>query len=134
MINIGYKFYKEYFSNLIFASDTGVPKMNGKPTLDNLKEYKLNVYSNYNSYFENDKIDKENKILLNTTYPGLLIGSGYIHEIGSTNIENELKLGFFFDHTTGLPIIPASSVKGLLRSAFKKAVDNDNNGIKLVYT
>ncbi|MGB4847025.1 MAG: type III-B CRISPR module RAMP protein Cmr6 [Saprospiraceae bacterium] len=54
-------------------------------------------------------------IHLRTVYPGLLTGSGYSHETG---IKNEFKLGFFFDHTTGLPIIPGSSVKGVLRSAF----------------
>jgi len=52
---------------------------------------------------------------LMTTYPGLLIGSGYNHGTGK---KGELKLGFFFDFTTGLPTIPASSIKGLLRSAF----------------
>lgn len=52
---------------------------------------------------------------LETTYPGLLVGSGYSHQTGSMG---EFKAGFFFDHTTGLPIIPGSSVKGLLRSAF----------------
>jgi len=52
---------------------------------------------------------------LETTYPGLLIGSGYAHEMG---IMGELKLGFFFDHTTGMPIVPGSSVKGVLKSAF----------------
>lgn len=52
---------------------------------------------------------------LTTTYPGLLIGSGYRHE---TNSKDELKLGFSFDYTTGLPILPGSSVKGLLRSTF----------------
>ncbi|MDZ7743476.1 MAG: RAMP superfamily CRISPR-associated protein [Bacteroidota bacterium] len=31
-----------------------------------------------------------------------------------------MELGFFFDHTTGLPMIPGSSVKGSLRSAFMK--------------
>jgi CRISPR-associated protein Cmr6 len=30
----------------------------------------------------------------------------------------EYKTGFFFDHTTGMPVIPGSSVKGILRSAF----------------
>lgn len=54
---------------------------------------------------------------LKTTNPGLLIGSGYSHETG---IENEFKIGFFFDHTTGLPVIPGSSVKGVLRSVFPK--------------
>lgn len=53
---------------------------------------------------------------LTTTYPGLLLGSGYTHETGE---EGEFKLGFFFDYTTGEPVIPGSSVKGILRSAFK---------------
>jgi len=52
---------------------------------------------------------------LETTYPGLLIGSGYTHGISS---EEDAKIGFYFDHTTGLPVIPGSSIKGVLRSAF----------------
>lgn len=53
--------------------------------------------------------------LLTTIYPGLLIGTGISHETG---VSEELILGFSFDHTFGLPIIPGSSVKGVLRSAF----------------
>ena len=52
---------------------------------------------------------------LETTYPGLFTGSGIPHETGTMG---EFKLGFFFDHTTGLPIIPGSSIKGVLRLAF----------------
>jgi CRISPR-associated protein Cmr6 len=52
---------------------------------------------------------------LTTTYPGLLCGVGYNHGISS---ESDFKVGFYFDHTTGLPVIPGSSVKGVLRSAF----------------
>jgi CRISPR-associated protein Cmr6 len=52
---------------------------------------------------------------LKTTYPGLLLGSGIAHGSG---LLGELKLGFFLDYTTGLPVIPGSSVKGVLRSAF----------------
>ena len=52
---------------------------------------------------------------LETVYPGLLLGSGYNHGTGK---QGELKLGFFFDHTSGMPCIPGSSVKGLLRSMF----------------
>lgn len=55
-----------------------------------------------------------------TLYPGLLIGFGLSH---GTPIENDLKCGFQFDYTTGLPIIPGSSVKGVLRSVFPK-IDN----------
>lgn len=47
--------------------------------------------------------------------PGLLPGSGYPHEVGG---KGEFKLGFSFDHTTGLPVLPGSSVKGVLRSVF----------------
>ena len=42
---------------------------------------------------------------LSTIYPGLLTGSGMVHE---TNNQGELKLGFFFDHTSGLPMLPGS--------------------------
>lgn len=45
--------------------------------------------------------------------PGLLPGIGYPHEVGYAG---ELKLGMHFDHTTGLPCLPGSSVKGALRA------------------
>lgn len=52
---------------------------------------------------------------LETTYPGLILGTGYKHE---TNSLDEITIGFYFDYVTGLPIIPGSSVKGVLRSFF----------------
>lgn len=52
---------------------------------------------------------------LRTVYPGLITGIGMAHETG---MEGESKLGMAFDHTSGLPYIPGSSVKGLLRSMF----------------
>ena len=54
-------------------------------------------------------------IILKTTYPGLLAGSGYAHGISDNN---DAKIGFTFDYVTGQPIIPGSSVKGIIRSAF----------------
>lgn len=56
--------------------------------------------------------------VLTTLYPGLVIGTGIPHESDS---KGEFKIGFHFDFTTGLPVIPGSSVKGLLRSAFQQA-------------
>jgi len=56
---------------------------------------------------------------LTTIYPGLLIGSGYNHPKLKDD-KNDFQLGFFFDHTTGLPIISGSSIKGMLRSVFKE--------------
>lgn len=56
---------------------------------------------------------------LTTIYPGLLVGSGYNHPKLKENTD-DFQLGFFFDHTTGLPIISGSSIKGMLRSVFKQ--------------
>jgi CRISPR-associated protein Cmr6 len=52
---------------------------------------------------------------LTVAYPGLLIGLGYNHQISS---EKAINAGFSFDHTTGLPYLPGSTVKGAIRAAF----------------
>ncbi len=77
----------------------------------------LNNYfvANYNSQFE-----------LTTNYPGLLLGAGYSYpalkdpDPDNKNDVGDFQLGFFFDHTTGLPMLPGSSVKGVLKSVFPK--------------
>ncbi len=57
-----------------------------------------------------------NKFELQTVYPGLLIGVGIAHGF---NGKGEAALGLCLDYVTGMPYIPGSSVKGVLRSAFK---------------
>ncbi|MBO5354085.1 MAG: type III-B CRISPR module RAMP protein Cmr6 [Lachnospiraceae bacterium] len=52
---------------------------------------------------------------LYTLYPGLLVGTGNLHEIA---VAGALKQGFSFDYVTGLPYVPGSSLKGMLRSYF----------------
>jgi CRISPR-associated protein Cmr6 len=66
-----------------------------------------------------------------TTYPGLFTGSGYNHETGSPG---ELKLGFFFDHTSGLPVLPGSSVKGILRSIFPQCKKSETDPLQPVFS
>ena len=56
-----------------------------------------------------------NIIQLETLYPGLVTGIGINHETGALG---ELKLGFEFDYTTGMPVIKGHGIKGKLRSAF----------------
>ncbi len=73
-------------------------------------------FSEFIFYKDHDPTKNNYNIHLKTIYPGLVCGIGYEHELG---FENEFKLGFSFDHTTGLPYLPGSSVKGTLRSAFK---------------
>lgn len=66
---------------------------------------------------------------LTTHYPGLLIGTGYMHPVPSPHDKNsaepsDFQSGFYFDWTTGVPVIPGSTVKGVLRSVFPKAKDD----------
>lgn len=81
----------------------------------------LNTVKNYF-----DIVDIIQSFELTTIYPGLLIGAGYSHpalkEIKKSDRDEvgDFQLGFFFDHTTGLPVIPGSSVKGVLKSVFPK--------------
>lgn len=53
---------------------------------------------------------------LKTTYPGLAIGMGIEHDL---SVKGAIKSGFSLDFITGLPHVPGSSLKGLLRSAFR---------------
>ncbi|MGA0560701.1 type III-B CRISPR module RAMP protein Cmr6 [Larkinella sp. VNQ87] len=57
----------------------------------------------------------EQRFQLMTVYPGLVTGSGVAHQ---TKALGEFKLGFSFDHTTGQPLLPGSTIKGALRAAF----------------
>lgn len=61
---------------------------------------------------------------LKIVYPGLLIGTGNPHASGES--DDEIKLGFTLDYTTGLPYIPGSTLKGTIRSVFKRP---DERGI-----
>jgi CRISPR-associated protein Cmr6 len=80
----------------------------------------------YTEFFE---YSGAKKVKLTTTYPGLLIGAGYshpaLHSVNKADKDDisDFQLGFFFDHTTGLPVIPGSSVKGTLKSVFPKGND-----------
>lgn len=67
---------------------------------------------------------------LKTIYPGLIVGAGYSHVYRKKENEDrdkekkqDFQLGFFFDHTTGMPVIPGSSVKGVLKSVFPRETD-----------
>lgn len=73
------------------------------------------------------------QFVLKTTYPGLLTGIGLSHGVKN---EADIKVGFQFDYTTGLPYILGSSVKGVLRSVFpdpNKPKDDSYNKQRISY-
>lgn len=68
-----------------------------------------------------DKLYKK-RIYFKTTYPGLIVGTGYSHILKE---KEEFKLSLEFDYTTGLPVINGSSIKGMLRSVFYNKKDDE---------
>ncbi len=112
--NLGYFFYKSLYNitNVgLEINDNNKKQLLDRALFDNEKEYSL----------QNLDIIK-----LCTTYPGLTTGVGMPHGIKEQN--EDFKIGFYFDHTTGLPLIPGSSVKGALRAAFPDISKKEHNG------
>ena len=108
--NIGWLFYKNYFQDIDYSN---LQDENNKKMIDK----KIDNILHQNPKIQQDEALGNTHFEAKTTYPGLLLGSGYLHEL--PDIEGQAILGFDFDYTTGLPIIRGSSIKGVLRSAFK---------------
>lgn len=119
--NMFYIFYTEYFDKVkeaklknleIESISEAVYHFKFNPSFSPLKEWKS--IPNYTS------------VCLKTLYPGLVVGSGYPHVLEGKNI---IKSGLSLDYVSGLPYIPGSSLKGLLRSCFP---ENDKD-LKIDY-
>lgn len=113
--NLSLLYYKDYYKNEggeflddLIENDNSKFKKGLKEKNEQLCDFKFEEKEILNNIHINT-------VYLKTIYPGLLIGSGYMHE---TKTDGEFKLGFEFDYTSGLPIIPGSAVKGVLRSVF----------------
>lgn len=116
--NIGYQFYHS----------VGIPRFNTDDVKAaiSVNEEVSNVLRTANFYVVKMKVQA----------PGLLIGSGLAH--GLPDSEEDVKTGLQFDYTSGLPVIPGSSVKGVIRSAFPtikedKEQSNEADAEKLNY-
>lgn len=96
--NIGYQFYHS----------VGIPRFNK----DNVKAA-ISVNGDVAKVLRAAEFGVVN---MRVQAPGLLIGSGLAH--GLPGFEEDVKTGLQFDYTSGLPVIPGSSVKGVIRSAF----------------
>jgi CRISPR-associated protein Cmr6 len=122
--NLGWHYYRNYFLNNN-GSSLNMTKSNLEKD-ETEKMFKLKNRDITETTFDISYFTGvSSSFQLKTTYPGLLSGSGYGHEISA---KGEFKLGFFFDFTTGLPVIPGSSIKGVLRSVFPDiAEDKEGN-------
>lgn len=134
--NIGLLFYKHIYqesSILAKLKSEGTELSINIPTSDKTSPfdsfYKEIYNRTFNSTEQIENTAATQRFDLFTTYPGLLSGSGYQHD---TKAKGDFKIGFFFDHSTGQPILPGSSVKGVLHSLFemdnKMVNDTSNTG------
>jgi CRISPR-associated protein Cmr6 len=115
--NLGWLYYKQYYKNPE-TPDVQERNNQGKDTLANRNETILKRKFSLEKSFSLPV--NSTSILLKVNYPGLLLGSGYTHEavFKEKDKEEAFKIGFFFDHVTGMPCIPGHSVKGALRAVF----------------
>lgn len=112
MTNIGFVYNRRYFKKDVFNSFCAWldDNKNKVGTID----WEIPPYST-DKKKEDINITGSLPLYAETLYPGMLIGIGLGHEISAGS---EHKLGLTFDHTSGLPVIPGSTVKGVLRSMF----------------
>ncbi len=137
VFNMGWYFTRRYYRDLQLSSalvkeiyiDANGREKNRE--IGNEQEVKYRMYNRslFHTSLKPEWAESNRKLIaalggeafrLATTYPGLLVGTGLHH--GTGGLKNDLKMGFQFDYTTGLPYIPGSSLKGVLRSMFPETV------------
>lgn len=119
--NMHYYFNVEYFDSKDKTSKSATPDMKSEALT------KFAFYGRSECARLKDELgDQVSAFKLYTAYPGLLEGignpRGLLEPDNETNHSasdaSQIKCGFTFDYTTGVPFIPGSALKGLLRSYF----------------
>lgn len=144
--NMGWLYYRNYYRQFNFTpkeikvscKNKSVSKGNEQQLYfqmqnDRITALDFKKFNEDRGVFKNkiiiEELNPTDRLYFETTYPGLLIGSGLSH---GTGVDNDMKIGFAFDYTTGLPYIPGSSVKGVLRSMFPEKKPSKAGSIDLI--
>lgn len=141
--NVGWLYYREYYRDYAVNRGKVVKypgRRGGRDIEETMNKHEYLLKYRRNPFLLSSKLDgmlKANRQLsgdltkagfaslaFRTLYPGMIIGLGLSH---GTPVDGDLKCGFQFDYATGLPIIPGSSVKGVLRSVFPDPDIKDPN-------
>ena len=110
--NMNYVFNVEYFEGMNLLANTEDNKETIKNRNDAIKSFAFKEKAPYEVWSE---ISGYQEFSAFSLYPGLLIGTGNPHSIA---VDGASKRGFMFDYVTGLPYIPGSSLKGMIRAYF----------------
>jgi len=122
-INNSLYFYSQYYDGLPAEVESTKRELHG-PLDEGSEDAQRKKAAARNKLITDQKFKTSNRpipmcgqsVQLVTEYPGLLIGLGYPHDI---KVGGALTMGCHLDYATGLPTIPGSTVKGLLRSYLK---------------
>ena len=142
--NMSYIYYHEYFKGLEERKGASglVYELGRSPSSEEqfrernkaLQDFKFDLSLSPLEHLKNASKDVASvqTFSLETIYPGLMIGTGNPHDLKS---KGSIYSGFSFDYVTGLPYIPGSSVKGILKSVFPRKEDtkDDINQQKMEY-
>lgn len=75
-------------------------------------------------------VGDEGRFSLKIAYPGLVTGTGLVHD--SKKLDGAYNLGMHFDYTWGMPVVYGSSVKGVLRQYFKEYYKGNLDVVDLI--
>ncbi|MCC8133612.1 MAG: RAMP superfamily CRISPR-associated protein [Tannerellaceae bacterium] len=115
--NNSWLFYKKYFRDIDLT-----PLLNakdgeeGKPILETLKDINKDLLcAKLDTLIPNEMAKQF--LSAEVLYPGIVTGIGLPHTAG---VKEEFRLGIHLEYTSGQPVIYGSSVKGMVRSAFRE--------------
>lgn len=122
-LNLGWAYYKNLYRGYCKSCSDEFNEKQIERKIQKICEAKFENYKKcvdkLSSSFE--KEEGYSCFELTTVYPGLVIGTGLAHGVRN---KSDIKTGMQFDHSTGLPYIPGSSLKGVLRSVFPESADD----------
>ena len=118
MKNLNLLFNKTYYEELKL-NESGGAHADFIASLKRHNEALFSAKFDCETDYHVSEVNGTSSIYLKTLYPGVLVGTGYSHGSGLKGADEDIKCGFSFDYVSGQPYIPGSSVKGLLRSAFR---------------
>lgn len=131
IVNVSRYFDVDYYNGLILATTaTKEQKEKNEKIIAQRNQLLRNA-----AFFcpEYNALPNEKSFTLWTAYPGLMMGTGYSHDGG---LKGDICAGLSLDYVTGLPYLPGSSLKGVLRSVFRhqqyvrEIIGDDNADVK----
>lgn len=123
--NMNYAFNVEYLENIVAhgkEEDSAVAATYNKKLLEvmNNDESLGKIFAFGKRQTEKLQGIANSQRTYKTMYPGLLIGLGNPHK--TKKLKGEIQQGFIFDYVTGAPYYPGSSLKGVIRDVFDRAL------------